>query len=262
MADEQMVAALLPSISSSGSMESQGRGYYRSKLFSVHDELSPFVSAASPLFSLLDRFVVAENLPPIERVMINLDHELKAFHSRLLSQPYSEMQNALAYYLLAATVDEVLARSYLRLFGRAPAFKAFTPATYTEEEPGTKFFSILMVLKSRPFEHLPLLELAYYCLMAGFEGEQHGRADGRQVLEAEIDGIFRLITQYRQQTQLVLFERPKAMPTALQPYRRLAGAGMGMVCLFVFCIFLSQFFLEHQANRLRFTPTFITALDE
>lgn len=262
MSDEQVVAALIPCLPSSGSTDIQARGYYRSKLFSVHDELSPFVSAASPLFSLLDRFVVAENLPPIERVMLNLDHELKAFHSRLLSQPYSEMQNALAYYLIAATVDEVLARSYLRLFGRAPIFKAFTPATYSDEEPGTKFFSILNMLKARPFEHLPLLELAYYCLMAGFEGEQHGRADGRQVLEAEIDTLFRLIAQYRQQAQLALFERTNTTPETINPYRPLAGVAIGMMALLFSCYFLSQFFLEHQANRLRFAPTFITTLDE
>lgn len=260
MADELVAAT---SLTSWIAADKPLQAYYRSKLFSVHHEDSPFVSAASPVFSLLDRFVVATTLPPIERVMVNLDHELKAFHSRLLSLPYTEKQNAMAYYLLTATIDEVLARSYLRLYGRAVAFQAFTPASYADEPPATQFFLIIRFLKMHPLEHLPLLELAYYCLMAGFEGEQQGRVDGRQVLEAEIDSLFHMIEQYRQHPQILLFnDKPKTEEAMPKPYRRLIIAGSLMILLLVFCYHLSQLFLEHRAKSLRFAQTFLTTLDE
>lgn len=262
MADDQSVASLVPLMASFGALETQRSGYYRSKLFSLHDELSPFVSAASPIFSLLDRFVVSESLPPLERVMVNLEHELRAFQSRLLSQSHTETENALAYFLLTSTIDEVLVRSYMRLYGRAPAFKAFTPPTYTKDENELSFFSILSLLKAKPYEHLPLLELAYYCLMAGFEGEQHGRPDGRQVLEAELDELYRLMIQFRQQRTFSLFEPSQSKPLPQKPYRRLCGIGGSMIAVLLGCFYLSQLILEHEATRLRFTSTFITTLDE
>lgn len=262
MADEH-VAASLVSLNSWIGTDRLPRAYYRSKLFSIHSEDSPFVSAASPIFSLLDRFVVATTLPPIERVIANLEHELKAFHSRLLSLAYSETQNAMAYYLLTATIDEVLARSYLRLYGRAVPFQAFTPASYSDEVPGSRFFSIVRFLKKDPMANLVLLELTYYCLMAGFEGEQQGRVDGRQVLEAEIDSLFHIIEQYRHQPEVLLFHhKPKLTPITPKPYKSFLTIGAGMFMVLCICYYLSQLFLEHQAKTLRFAQTFLTTLDE
>jgi type VI secretion system protein ImpK len=195
-------------------------------------------------------------------VMVNLEHELRAYHCRLLSQPHSETQTAIASYLLCVTMDEVLARSYLRLYGRVVAFKAFTPVSDSDEPPGAKFFSILNYFKARPFENLPLLELAYYCLMAGFEGEQHGRPDGRQVLEAEIDELFRIIQQFRQEVRTALFDKVKVLPIQPKPYKRLAVIGLCLIALLFVSYDLSQQLLEHQAKKLRFAPAFITTLDE
>ncbi|MCX7115893.1 MAG: type IVB secretion system protein IcmH/DotU [Gammaproteobacteria bacterium] len=261
MADENVIASLLPLVTSTQS-EPGSRGYYRSKLFSVQDALSPFVSAANPIFSLLDRFSAASFLPAVDKVRVNIEHELRAYHSRLQSQPHSETQNAIAYYLLCVTIDEVLVRSYLRLYQRAPVFKAFTPASYSEEEPGEKFFSLLSHLKKRPFDHLPLLELAYYCLMAGFEGKQHQRPDGRQRLEDEIDELFRLIQQYRQEVRRTLFEQVKGLSPIVKPYKQLIIIGCCLLVSLWVAFDLSQFFLERQAKKIRFAPTFITTLDE
>ena len=43
-----------------------------------------------------------------------------------------------------------------------------------------RFFEIVDYMKERVNQYLDLLELAYYCLVSGFEGEHHLRADGRQ----------------------------------------------------------------------------------
>jgi type VI secretion system protein ImpK len=261
MVEEQLLASLMPLVTAL-KPETATQGYYRSRLFSVQDELSPFVSAAGPIFSLLDRFSVAKNLPPIDKVLGNIEHELRAYQSRLLTQPYSEMQRAIAYYLLCVTIDEVLVRSYLRLYQRIAAFKSFTPVLYSEEIPGKTFFSLLSYLKTRPHEHLPLLELAYYCLLAGFEGEQQGRLDGRQVLDAEIDELFRLIQPYRQDIRTHLFERTKDLPNQPKPYKQLVIMGISLVDFLGVLFDLSQYFLDHQAKKIRFAPQFITTMDE
>ena len=57
------------------------------------------------------------------------------------------------------------------------------------------FFGIVTYIKQRPNQYLDLLELAYYCLITGFEGEQHGKADGRQTLDNLIEELYQLISK-------------------------------------------------------------------
>jgi type VI secretion system protein ImpK len=262
MVDEPMREALAPLMAASHQHEQTLRGYYRSKLFSLQDGLSPFVSAAGPIFSLMDRFSMAKQLPPLERVMVHLEHELKAFQSRLLSMEVSPFHQAMAYYLLSATVDELLVRHYLRLYGRAPVFKAFTPVTLDSEQHPVNFFSILALLQSQPYEYLSLLELAYYCLMAGYEGEFHGRADARLVLESRIDEIFHLIMSIRQPQDLPWLSSASPVIPTETSYRAVAWMGGALMIVVWICFYASQYFLDEKANQLRFAPSFVTHLDE
>ena len=58
-------------------------GYYRSKLFISMSSSNPLISAANPLFSLLERLGLSSTLPPIETIRKNIEHELLAFQSLL-----------------------------------------------------------------------------------------------------------------------------------------------------------------------------------
>lgn len=248
---------------SSSELEARNQVYYRSKIYSIIDDLSSFVAAASPIFSLLDRITLSHNLPLPEKILPNLEHELKAFCSRLNGQPHCLVaHNSLAYYMLTATVDEILARNYLRLYGSVIEFQAFTPLTYSEEEVGVKFFSILELLKQKTTEYLPLIELAYYCLMAGFEGQYNGRPDGRQKLEAEIDILFQIISQYKPASAVDLFDRIKQEKHYEKSYHQIVLIGSIILGIMFICIYLSQMAIEHKANSLRFNPNFITSVDE
>lgn len=259
--NEKEVISVLPVVNPpNGAVTSSG--YYRSKLFSVHDSLSPFVSAAGPIFSLLDRLGVAKALPPIEKALANIDHELKAYYSQLQCQAYPQAQSTIAYYFVCVTIDELLARAYLRFYQRPPAFQAFTPVFYGDEVPGKKFFSLLTYLEQHPAEQLPLLELGYYCLMAGFEGEHHGKPDGRQILEAKIDELFRLIQPYRQSVSLNLFDKAKVVENLPTPYKRYIMVGLTLALLLVLFFDLSRVFLDYSAKKIRFAPAFMIAMDE
>lgn len=247
---------------SSGDLENRDKVYYRSKLYSISDDQSSFVAAASPILSLLDRITLSNDLPLPEKFLPNLEHELKAFYSRLNSHPHGIVaHNALAYYMLTATVDEILARNYLRLYGSAIEFRAFTPITYSEEVPGIKFFSILELLKQKTTEYLSLIELAYYCLMSGFEGQYNGRPDGRQKLEAEIDVLFQIISQHRVCPNVELFERIKHSAHSEKSYYQIFVVVCIILVSMFICISLSQMAIERQANSLRFDPNFITSVD-
>lgn len=186
------------------------QGYYRSKLFTAPATINPLISAASPLISLLERLCICSSLPPIEDTLESINHELQAFYCRINRKAdYAEEFSAIAHYLLCATIDELLGKNYLRLYNKIAVFPAFTPSLPEQIGPERRFFDIVRYIKTRPHQYLDLIELAYYCLITGFEGEQHGRTDGRQVLDNLLEELYQLIKQHRVNRHYPLFQQQK-----------------------------------------------------
>lgn len=226
------------------------QGYYRSKLFIAASTTNPLVAAAGPLFSLLERLCISPTLPPITSIRDNINHELQAFNSRLAGQTYSEELVVIASYLLCATIDELLGKNYVRLYEQPAEFKSFTPSSHDEIGPERRFFEIITYLKERPNQYLDLIELAYYCLIAGFEGEQHLKADGRQTLENLIEELYQLIQQYRVNKPHRLFkDQPHALPEPINHRPVIAGVLIALG-LMVTIFFASHTLLEHKAKNL------------
>ena len=228
------------------------QGYYRSKLFINSSTTNPLVAAAGPLFSLLERLCASPTLPPISNIRDNIEHELNAFHSRLAGQNYANEFVVIACYLLSATIDELLGKNYLRIQGKPAEFKAFTPSSLNELGPERRFFDIVHYIKERTNQYLDLLELSYYCLIAGFEGEYHLRADGRQALDNLIDELYQLIQQNRANKPNRLFkERTSTMPEPTN-YKPLIVSGLIACSLLVAIYFLSNAVLEYKAKTVLF----------
>ncbi|MCR9192975.1 MAG: type IVB secretion system protein IcmH/DotU [Gammaproteobacteria bacterium] len=225
-------------------------GYFRSKLFSSNAASNPLVAAASPLLSLLERLCVSQTLPSIEHFRENIEHELFAFHSRLIHQQYTEDTIAIGHYLLSATIDELLGKNYVRLYGQVSEFKAFTPSNAQDTGPETQFFIIVKHLKECGHHFLDLVELAYYCLIAGFEGEHHRRADGRQILENLIEDLHKLIQSHRVHQPQLLFKEPVQHNHTPKNHRPLIGAIVLSLSLIVALYAGSQQLLNHQAKHL------------
>ncbi|MDP3561690.1 MAG: type IVB secretion system protein IcmH/DotU [Legionellaceae bacterium] len=236
-------------------------GYFRSKLFSTSSTNNPLVAAASPLLSLLERLCVSPTLPPIEQMRENIEHELFAFNSRLSCQQYVEEFVTIAHYLLYATIDELLGKNYMRLYGEHAEFKAFTPSTVNEVGPEYQFFIIINYLKERATQYLDLIELAYYCLIAGFEGEHHVRADGRQLLDNLIEELHQLILQHRANKPHQLFkEQYERLPEASR-YKPLILVSFIAICVLT-CTYLgSNTLLERQAKAVLFKKTQYAQMD-
>jgi type VI secretion system protein ImpK len=225
-------------------------GYYRSKLFTEIAGGNPLISAASPVFSLLERLGLSTTLPPIENIRQNIEHELRAFQSKLIRKNYAEELSLIAYYMLCATIDEIIGKNYLRVYGSPVEFVAFTPLSSDNQGPQHLFFNIVNHLKEKTNQYLDLIELAYYCLITGFEGEKRSMTNGRQILENLIEELHQLINQYRVHPPThPLKERVQPIPK--RTYNKPLIIASSIILGSVLAIgYLSHFLLEHKANRI------------
>jgi type VI secretion system protein ImpK len=223
--------------------------YYRSKLFSSAASTNPLIASASPIFSLLERLNASQQLPAIHLLREGIEHELNAFHSKLARKHYAEEFIVIAQYLLAATIDEILGKNYLRVQGTPAEFQAFTPPS--ESKPEILFFDIVAHLKEKTGQYLDILELSYYCLITGFEGKHHVLADGRQRLDNLIDEIFQLIQTHRVHKPLQLFRHAtEPLPPTSNTKNRMIfiWCMMGGLLITLGCV--SHFIIEHKAQYL------------
>ncbi|GGI89853.1 type IVB secretion system protein IcmH/DotU [Legionella impletisoli] len=237
------------------------QGYYRSKLFIASSATNPVIAAAGPLFSLLERLCVTQTMPPVEEIRKNIEHEIHAFHSRLLGQEYANELIIIAKYLLSATIDELLGKNYLRVYGTPAEFKAFTPSALDDEGPQKRFFEITLYLKDHANQYLDLLELAYYCLIAGFEGEYHLKPDGRQALDNLIEEVYQVIQIHRVHKPLHLFKEQSATTHTSSNHKSLLTVGVLAVGVLIAVYLFSNILLEHKAKNVIKGHTLLASLD-
>ena len=236
-------------------------GYYRSKLFIGPFSTNTLVAAAGPVLSLLERLCLSRSLPPVEQIRDNIAHELHAFYSKLQASQYAADLINIAYYLLTTTVDEILAKNYLRVFNIAPEFTSFTPLTNDETPPQQRFFEIINYVKERPNQFLDLIELIYFCLIAGFEGQYHLKEDGRQSLDNHIENLYQIIQQYRFNKPHRLFNENPLPKTVKKSYRATILTLLITTGLVTAVFLTSQILLENKAKNVLFGHTQLALLD-
>jgi type VI secretion system protein ImpK len=236
-------------------------GYYRSKLFIAPNSTNALVAAAGPILSLLERLCLSKSLPPIETIRDNIEHELKAFLSKLHAKAYSIEVISLGRYVLCATIDELLGKNYLRVYGSAPEFKSFTPLTNDNSQPQSLFFEILGYVRERPNQHLDLIELIYFCLIAGFEGEYHLKADGRQSLDNYVESLYQCILQHRYNKSQRMFNEhiiPKKIKKDHKTTMITVMIALGLVAV---AYITSHVLLEMKAKSVLFGHSQLALLD-
>lgn len=239
-------------------------GYYRSKLFVVPASTNPLVAAAGPLFSLLERLSMSSTLPEIGEIRNNIEYELNSFHTRIGSSQYTTELFGIAHYLLCATIDELLGKNYLRVYGKPAEFQAFTPSSFDDVGPQNRFFDIVNYIKERTNQYLDLLELAYYCLISGFEGEHHVRTNGRQLLDDTIEELYQLIQQHRVNKPYCLFEKnvtPTEPAIEKKANRFLYFSILALTCCISVIYFGSHALLEQRAKSVLLGHSFFTQTD-
>lgn len=227
--------------------------YFRSKLFVAPIGENPYVTAAKPIFSLLDRLNISRTLPPIEDTRQSIEHELKAFQSRIQHPDNSEDSCRLAYFMLCANIDELLGKNYLRVEKETTTFQAFCNHSSTKGSE-TLFFDILEAIKPQADCYLHLVEFAYYCLMSGFEGQYHNQANGRQQLDQILDDIYQLIQQYNIPREISqdLPASPQIKRPALS--HRALSAGLSVIALIGLLSLGHHYLLSKKVEVLTIEP--------
>lgn len=225
------------------------KGYFRSKLFATNSVNNRLLAAASPLLSLLERLCVSPTLPDINEARKNFEHELYAFNSRLTNNRYSQEFIAIAHYLLYATIDELLGKNYLRVFNDNIKFQAFTPSSSDNLGPEKQFFNIIEHLEESPIQYLDLLELAYYCLISGFEGKYYAATNGRQALDNLIEELHQLITKNRVHKPHQLFKTKYDVQQKTKNYKLFTILSTSIIVLLITYV-TSNTLLEYKAKSL------------
>lgn len=238
-------------------------GYFRSKLFVPSSSSNPLVAAAGPVISLLERMCISSTLPPVETLRENMSHELKAFASRIGAITHSKDSNTIAYYLLCATVDELLGKNFLRIYKKNIEFGAFTPATPLHAEgPDVYFFTLIDFMKPHPDRYLDLLELAYYCLITGFEGKHHAQSDGRMNLDNLIEELFQIIQQHRVAQPKRLFKEPITQNKIHKSRKLFWSICFSLITMICSGFMFSYWMLESKAKAVQYHHDIMTTLDE
>jgi len=227
--------------------------YFRSKLFVAPIGENPYVTAANPIFSLLDRLNISSSLPPIEDTRESLEHELNAFQSRIQHPDNPEESCRLAYFMLCATIDELLGKNYLRVEKETTTFQAFCNHSGSKGSE-TLFFDIVEAMKPQADCYLHLVEFTYYCLMCGFEGQYHNKANGRQQLDQILEDIYQLIRQHSIQRDISQ-ELPASPMIKRRPLsHRALGAGLGVIALIGLLGIGHHYFLSKKVEVLTIEP--------
>jgi type IV/VI secretion system ImpK/VasF family protein len=180
----------------------------------------------------------------------------------LQGKHYTPDVDALAHYLLCATIDELMMTNHLRIYGTMPIFPAFTPKTAEEVDPGQRFFDIINFIKERPHQYLDIIELAYYCLITGFEGEQRGQPNGRFVLDHWIEELYQLIKTFRVNKTHFLFKDPKRLELQVPSYKPWLTVSLLSLGI-IFLSFTASFvLLQGKAKSVQFGHAIIDTWDK
>lgn len=229
--------------------------YFRSRLYTAPYSSNPLLAAASPIFSLLDRLALSYTLPPVEQLRDDFKYELQAYHSRIQEKDQEHTNHSIAYYLLAATMDELIARNYYRIHQQPVSFQAFSPISRGEEPPSNQFFCIVEKIQHQPSQYLDIIEIAYFCLMAGFEGKYHDQVDGRQQIDNLCETLYQLIRQHRGHQKSLVKQSHQTndrQTRSSQPFPIAVGISAAILAT---TIYFCHSYLNHKVENLTLSPT-------
>lgn len=216
--------------------------YYRSQLYTSSIGVNPLVTAAHPLFSIIERVKLSGKKTNFTDFYANLDHEMKAFESRAQGANYDKETIFISRYLISATLDEILldAQAF-------QLFKQLMPAAKTKHTPDEHFFFILDKIIDKPNHYLDLLELIYFCLSIGFQGKYRQKEHER--LQEVTNLLYETISPLRQQTKKNLFPQPISEEESTHTPWQTISIGFFILTLLM-AYFLSNAWLDHKAEKL------------
>ncbi len=225
------------------------RSYYRSQLYTSYHGINPLVTAAHPLFSIIERIKLSGKEVIDETIEHNLNHELKAFETRAESADYDEETIFIAKYLLSTTLDEMIAKH--KPFA---LFKELMPINNQPLSPDKNFFKILDKVIDKPQHYLDLLELIYLCLSVGYQGQY--KTEEREKLAQVTENLYQTITPLRTSKKKNFFNTPQGLVEKEQTsWKKIVLISVtGLIALFA----MSNYLLNEKASSLTTTLSVIS----
>jgi type VI secretion system protein ImpK len=132
----------------------------------------------------------------IEGLHARMVKEIRQFEQKTLQQRYAPEQVQIGRYVLCTFIDETVQTTPWgsdSIWGHKSLLITF----HKEAFGGKKFFQYLTYLARQPATNYDLLELLYYCLSLGFQGEYRVLDHGTTKLEQLRENLFLLLKRQR-----------------------------------------------------------------
>ncbi|MGH8551029.1 MAG: type IVB secretion system protein IcmH/DotU [Methylococcales bacterium] len=132
----------------------------------------------------------------IEGLHARMVKEIRLFEKKTLHQGFPPEQVQIARYVLCTFIDETVQNTPWgsdSLWGHKSLLITF----HKEAFGGKKFFQYLEHFEKRPAANYDLLELFYYCLSLGFQGEYRVLDHGATKLEQLRENLYLLLKRQR-----------------------------------------------------------------
>ncbi|WP_447753482.1 type IVB secretion system protein IcmH/DotU [Pseudomonas nicosulfuronedens] len=178
------------------------------------DAGNPLLAAANPLLNLAPQIRLLTQHPDPDALHRQLVEEIRRFERQAQSLNIRTEEIIAARYCLCTVLDESAA---LTPWGSGTwAARSLLVTFHNEAWGGEKFFQLLSRLAADPQQHRNLLELQYYCLCLGFEGQYRIMEHGHSALET-----------LKQRLLAILQGKRAAADSELSPHWRSAVAYAG-----------------------------------
>lgn len=219
-----------------------------SRAYSSKVNINPLVGAASPIFTLINRFKQHQDTVDIQDLRSNLAYEVQAFESKATHQGYAEKIVLAGRYVLCAFVDDIIGHSKL---GRASQWQNHSLMSGWQREAyaGEQFFNLLERSCNEPELCLDLLELFYLSLRLGYEGQYRHLERGHAQLMLVTDSLYQTIRQQRGELSTSLLLAVKHQPATAKKTK----LSLHFIFTIVFILALisgSVIFFSHELSNL------------
>jgi len=169
---------------------------------------NPLLAAASALLALLGRLRNTANAPDSGDLRDRAVAELRRFEATARDGGVPIDQLRPAHYALCAALDDVVLATPWGAQG-SWGTRSLVSTFHQQVRSGEGFFAVLKQVTQAPAANLPVLELMYFCLSLGFQGQYRLSPRGPAELEGVRENLYALIVRQR-----------GAMEAALSPHWR------------------------------------------
>ncbi len=190
---------------------------------------NPLLAAAASLLALLARLRNTARAPDAGDLRERAVVELRRFEQTARGAGISMDQLRPAHYALCATLDDVVLATP---WGNESAWasRSLVSTFHQQVRSGEGFFAVLKQVMQSPAANLPVLELLYFCLSLGFQGQYRLSQRGPAELDRVREELYTLIARHRGAREAGLSPHWQGVDAPYKPRRGelplwVAGAG-------------------------------------